>query len=234
MDLNSYSGKLNYQMAQSTRSRSRFAISGFTMIELLLVILIIGSLSASALPNLLDLRKDAYAATLRRTLGMIRTAMKTQMQQALVRCGRTLQQIQSQNFAGDFGDTAMVRNNITATGTGFFTPSICTAAQVVNAAERQFWTIGSGEIAHGFTGLTDAGTNYGGSASFLPKNPLVTPVAGQTTSVWFSTTVGPTPTSGCTYVNFGGNQYHWIFLAASDGPYIFPGTNTAGINECAW
>ncbi len=48
--------------------------SGFTLIELVMVIVILGVLSAVALPKFVDLRSDAYAATAQGVAGALNSA----------------------------------------------------------------------------------------------------------------------------------------------------------------
>jgi prepilin-type N-terminal cleavage/methylation domain-containing protein len=100
--------------------------SGFTMIELLMVIIIVGALSATAIPQFMDFRKEAKYAAVLQYLQTMRTAIKLQQNQMLLRCNKGVNVFPSVE--------ALQANDITALNIS------CTAAQVVNPAERKIIT----------------------------------------------------------------------------------------------
>ena len=98
--------------------------AGFTMIELLMVIVIVGSLSASALPNLLNFRTEAQRAAISQSLSAIRTGLQLQKTQKILRCGKSV--------SDPININSLINNDITW---GSFD---CTTAQIPNAASRRF------------------------------------------------------------------------------------------------
>lgn len=57
---------------------------GFTLIELVVVMVIVALLSAVAVPKFIDLQKQAEAATVKKVLGNVRSALSLRVARALV------------------------------------------------------------------------------------------------------------------------------------------------------
>ncbi len=116
-------------------SRPRVSLeSGFTMIELLMVIMLVAILGATALPQFLDFRQEARVAALQQSLQAMRVGIKLQTQQALLKCNASSGYILS--FASVSNNTMNEFNNpcfgilsgvdarfIVGDGTGFGTSS---------------------------------------------------------------------------------------------------------------
>lgn len=209
------------------------------MIELLMVIILVGVLSAIAIPLFLDFRKDAKASALRQNLAMIRTGIKNQILQARLKCGIT----NPDTWVNTDGYTTfytalkenMNFNDITHFGTdGSYSHfKICNAAQVPNPNDRLFFNTAGSTLAR----WCEDGVC--GSYSVYPSNPFTRE------NGWVSNPLGDSQTiSYAGYPNGGGicgmaTQYmnlnyfiHWVYI--NDTGEVFPGTNTAGVRECSF
>ena len=96
--------------------------SGFTIIEMLMVILLVAILAGTAIPQFLDFRTEAKDAASKSSLGSLRTGIANQKGNMILRCGAG---------PGAFPSAASVNANSMVTG------GDCTAVQVPNTSEAQ-------------------------------------------------------------------------------------------------
>lgn len=143
------------------RNENRNVRRGFTLIELVTVIVILGILSAVALPVYLDYRQDAKIAACKGVLGAVRSAIANYYAHSATDSGggvlkypaigdlTTVGNVMVDTLGDNPFDTDATKNNVVASSAAKGTVSGSTGGWCYNAANGQFWantnTTGVGE-----------------------------------------------------------------------------------------
>jgi MSHA pilin protein MshA len=98
--------------------------SGFTLIEILMVVLLVAILAAVSIPQFIDFRVEAKDAATQSAAGTLRSAIANQYANIAVRCGAN---------PGTFPTAAQIAANDITTGA-----NPCTTTEVPVVSDRQF------------------------------------------------------------------------------------------------
>lgn len=133
--------------------QSRRQISGFTLIELIIVIVLLGILSAVALPRFMDLSGDAYTASLKGSASALAAGVNLAHSKFLIAPSTT-------DFNGDGTDDLVFANGTTKFPTGW---------KVGGTTVTPFTSTGAGKTA--CAGLWNTVLDSGGATVGVATTP---------------------------------------------------------------
>ncbi len=133
-----------------------FNRAGFTLIELVMVIAIIGILSAIALPKFFDLQTSAKIAATKGNLGAVRSALA--IKYAMSATGGGSASFPSSMSGTDFADGQAPKNSLT--GNSGIAALSATVSGTSTSATNGFWYVSlSSDANYGRAGAYSDGTN---------------------------------------------------------------------------
>lgn len=143
--------------------------AGFTLLELLIVVAVIGIIAAIAIPGLMRARMAANEAS---AIGSLRTVNSSQ-QAYMASCGN-----------GFFASTLLILADPAPTGMAFISPDLGAAVTVEKSGYQLFMAQGSEALNPKLDGCNPSGTAANLFSSYYASNQPLTALTG---SRWFWT-----------------------------------------------